>query len=1221
MLAATACDKPVDPTWHQETGHRWRELESPKRGKPGFTLMDPSATGVSFTNTVSDSLLVKNRILAHGAGVCLGDVDGDERPDVYLARTQGSNALYRNLGGHKFEDITARAGVAAADRFSSGCVIADVNGDGSRDLIVSAIGGTNALYVNDGKGNFTEQGAEAGLASNAGSTTLAMADVNGDGALDLYVANYRARTTLDEISPQERSFDQVVRQTGPDKFELKEKYRNDYRVVDRPDLGGVSLEQRADPDFFYLGDGKGRFLRERIAGNPRFRDRDGASLKSDPEDFSLAAIFADLDGDRAPDLYVANDFEDPDLVWKNDGRGNFRQMPATAVRSTSNSGMAVDVADINRDGHPDLFQVDMLAMDSKRLKMQIPTHTSLPKLPGAGETTSQMQRNTLQLNRGDGTFAETAQLARVAASGWSWSTLFMDVDLDGWEDILVGTGHKWDVMDGDTQYRLRNRLQEIDWRKMLFEYPPLPLPNVAFRNKGDLTFDDASAAWRFDIGADVSHGMAVADLDGDGDMDVVINRLDKPAAILRNDATAGRVAVRLRGAAPNTAGIGSLVRVKGGAVASQQREMIAGGLYLSSSDAELSFATGKAQSVTIEVEWRDGRRSVIENAKPGRLYEIEPANAGAVALQSVPRDAAPRDTVARALFEDVTTQLGGHRHVDAYFDDFSRQMLLPSTLTQLGPGIAWADLDGNGSEELIVGAGRTGTLAVFRNSGGRLTRSTTQFSATPVDLTTVLALPDGSGGQEIVAGASSYELEPAQMGSLPSAVAYSPTSGLALNLVPPGVGATGPLAAADYDGDGTLDLFVGARVIPQRYPLQPSSRLFRNAAGLALDSENSKAFQDVGMVSSAVFSDINGDGWPDLVLALEWGEVKLFVNNRGRFSASHMAGLAGVTSRWNGVATGDIDGDGRMDIVATSWGRNGALRASQENPLLMYQVLTRRGPDVLMAQHDPRTNKVAPLESYARVGLAAPTMPMRIRSFAQFADASMNDVVGNQPASTRPYTASTLDHTLFLNRGDRFQARALPVEAQMAAAFHAGIADYDGDGTEDLFLSENFFGTNVATPRYDAGRSLLLVGKAGSGGALDPLPGARSGLVIYGEQRGAAHADFDGDGRLDLAVSQNSGSTRLYRNVGALPGLRVRLVGPVANPTGVGAQMRLKYAAGDGPVREIQAGAGYWSQNGAVQVLGRAGAPTALWVRWPGGREQTVPLTSGQREITVRATQ
>src|SRR4029077_4818937 len=403
---------------------------------------------------------------------------------------------------------------------------------------------------------------------------------------------------------------------GPGRYEVRDEYRKDYRLVDRPDLGGLSLQQRADPDYFYLNDGTGHFTREPMAHNPRFVDETGAHLLEEREDFGLAAIFADLNGDGAPDLYVANDFEDPDQCWINDGHGRFRLIPWYALRSTSNSAMAVAIGDVNRDGYPDLFEVDMLSKDSRRLKTQIVTNTAAAGQPGIGRERPQMQRNTLQLNRGDGTFAEVARYAGVSASGWSWSTMFLDVDLDGWEDILVATGHVPDVMDGDTHYRLRELYRPatgssvggVDWRHQLFDSPPLKLPNVAFRNRGDLTFEDVSKTWRFDIGDDISQGMALADLDGDGDLDVVINRMDQPAAVLRNDATAPRIAVRLRGNPPNTAGIGSKVRVLGGPVPLQEREMLAGGLYLSSSDASLTFATGTVAHVRIEVQWRDGKR-------------------------------------------------------------------------------------------------------------------------------------------------------------------------------------------------------------------------------------------------------------------------------------------------------------------------------------------------------------------------------------------------------------------------------------------------------------------------------------------------------------------------------------------------------------------------------------------------------------------------------------
>jgi hypothetical protein len=272
---------------------------------------------------------------------------------------------------------------------------------------------------------------------------------------------------------------------------------------------------------------------------------------------------------------------------------------------------------------------------------------------------------------------------------------------------------------------------------------------------------------------------------------------------------------------------------------------------------------------------------------------------------------------------------------------------------------------------------------------------------------------------------------------------------------------------------------------------------------------------------------------------------------------------------------------------------------------------------MMLAQHDPRIGAIAPLPNFEQLTMAMPSAAQRLQTFRAYADADIDHVLGPAAKDAVRLAATTLDHMVFLNRGDRFEAHALPAEAQFAPAFYAGIADFNGDGKEDVFLSQNFFATDIATPRYDAGRSLLLLGD-GAGG-LEAVPGQRSGLLVYGEQRGAAYADFDGDGRLDLAVSQNGAATRLFRNVGGTPGLRVRIVGPVGNPTGIGTQMRLRYREAAGPVREIQAGSGYWSQNGAIQVLGRAREPTALWVRWLGGREEILRLSPGQREITVRA--
>ena len=381
--------------------------------------------------------------------------------------------------------------------------------------------------------------------------------------------------------------------------------------------------------------------------------------------------------------------------------------------------MGLDVADVNGDGFPDLFEVDMQANDPRRLKTQMPTHTSLPKHPGDTPLQLQFQRNSLLVNRGDGTFAEVSNAAGVPASGWSWGTMFLDVDLDGWQDILVANGHPWDIMDADVQEGLQNRLNDVPWQRQRWEFPPLKLRNAAFRNRGDLTFEDASAAWRFGTQEDISHGIASADLDGDGDLDVVVNRLGAPALVLRNDVTAPRIAVRLVGDAPNTRAVGAKVTLYDGAVPLQTREVAVGGLYLSHSDYLMSFAMGRSDSARLEITWRDGRRTTIPRVRANREYEVTQKNAGAKPASDSAADA-NASARAASLFVDATAQLRGHRHTENTFDDWDRQFLLPNALSQSGPGISWFDVDRDGAEDLIVGTGKGGRVAVFRSVSGAL---------------------------------------------------------------------------------------------------------------------------------------------------------------------------------------------------------------------------------------------------------------------------------------------------------------------------------------------------------------------------------------------------------------------------------------------------------------------------------------------------------------------
>ena len=571
--------------WHDEISHRWAYLRA-KQGQDGLIQLSSKNTGVTFQNDITRELIAANRALLNGSGVTTGDVDGDGLIDIYFCRTEGSNVLYRNLGNWKFEDITDKAGVACKDQFSTGTVLSDIDGDNDLDLLVTALGGPNAVFLNDGTGHFHEVTEEAGLRGNSGATTMALADVDGDGDLDLYMANDKTRSVRDIYPLSERSFDTTVRQTE-NGWEVLPEFREHFTL----NLNGSRLErfEYAEADLFFLNDGTGRFIREELTEG-RFLDGNGNSIQEKYMDWGLTARFQDIDSDGDPDIYVCNDFESPDRIWINNGDGQFSMMPKLAVRNTSASSMGIDFADFNRDGSLDFFVVEMLSRNHKRRKTQMGPMSVTPVSVGEIDNRPQYMRNTLFLNRGDNTYAEIAQYGGVQASEWSWSPLFLDVDLDGYEDILVVTGHYYDAMDADVQSDLKtmNYSRYSQLQSEVFAYSRLATRDFIFKNRGDLTFEEVGKSWGF-TSEDISHGMALADFDNDGDLDVVINRLESEAGIYRNDSSAPRIAVRLRGDSPNTQGIGAKVKLLGGPV-DQMKEVISGGSYLSGSDPLVSFA-------------------------------------------------------------------------------------------------------------------------------------------------------------------------------------------------------------------------------------------------------------------------------------------------------------------------------------------------------------------------------------------------------------------------------------------------------------------------------------------------------------------------------------------------------------------------------------------------------------------------------------------------------
>jgi hypothetical protein len=1206
----------AQPTWHSENGFRWAELNVSATGKTGFTLLPPEQTGIFFTNELDEWKGESNRVLFNGSGVAVGDFDDDGWPDLYFCSLQGRNMLCKNLGAGKFKDVTAGSGVVCPGQNYRGAVFADVNSDRTLDLLISTTGSGVLCFTNDGRGKFADATAFAGIGSKHGSVTMALADVDGNGTLDLYVCNNRT----DDIRDRGQVDIQMLRGQLIIPPALKDRL-----VV----VNGQVIEY-GEPDSLYLNDGHGRFTPVSWT-NGAFLDEDGKPLAEAPRDWGLTATFRDMNNDGFPDLYVCNDYWTPDRCWINDGKGHFRAIDKLALRHTSASSMGVDFADLNRSGHMDFLVVDMLSRDHRLRKRQSLAQRPMALMVGAIDDRPQIMRNTLMQNRGDGTFADIADLAGLSASEWAWQPIFLDVDLDGYEDVLITTGHNKDVQDLDASAAIRanphprpkgNGMVEYQGKTMTAHeafitekllnsryYPRLDTPIVAFHNRGQYRFEEATSAWGLNTPG-VHHGIALGDLDGDGDLDVVVNNLGAPAGIYRNDSSAPRVAVRLKGNNLNAQGIGAKIKLLGGAVAMQSQEIVSGGRYMSGSESMLVFAAGKsANDMTIEVTWRSGRFSRVPGVVPNRIYEIDESMAGVMKSEK-PAEIPP-------MFKDVSASIA-HTHFEENFDDYSRQPLLPHKLSQLGPAVAWHDLDGDGHDDLIVGSGRGSAPSFFRGDGkGAFSKMNSPAGLVlPDDSAGIVGWTPGPGQRAVLIAVANYEA------TNHSAVIQIEATGGTLKTnasLPEALSSPGPLAVADIDGDGDLDLFVGGRVIPGRFPEAASSRIFRHdVKGLQLDAENSRALENIGLVSGAVWSDLDGNGLPELLLACQWGPLRVFKNEAGRLrETTSELGLEKFTGWWNSVATGDLDNDGKLDIIAGNWGLNNVWQASAERPARIFLGdLSGTGVmDLIEAETDPATGIVSPLRMLNSLAASMPFLRARFASHKLYSEASVSDVIGFPQSRARELRASTLASMAFLNRGDHFEPMELPSEAQIAPVFSINVADVDGDGHEDVFLAQNFFATRAEVPRLDAGRGLWLRGDGS--GKLRPMSGQDSGVKIYGEQRGAALADFNEDGRVDLVVTQNGAPTRLFQNVTGKPGLRVRLAGPPGNPAGVGAILRFKTGAHFGAAREIHGGSGYWSQDSAVQVMSIAEAPAQLWIRWPGGATTTSDIPAGSKEIIV----
>lgn len=1214
LLGLPACmHSPEPPQWTEAAYGRWSPL-AVQPGESGLDKLSSRRTKIRFNNAVSDASIEENQILMNGSGVAAADIDGDGWVDLYFARLEGANKLYRNLGGGRFKEVTDQPGLSLDTHHSTGTLFADVNGDGHPDLLVSSLNTATSLFLNDGTGRFT-LAEESGLGPSRGGTTLAMADVNGDGYPDLYLVNYRMDSPRNVFRDVQLTYENML-----EGDRLIHPY-SDYFVYLGEDKSGVPvIRTKGTEDQLFFNNGDGTF-REAGPLDEIFLDEDGNPLGLQP-DWGLSAKFQDLNGDGEPDLYVANDFWTPDRIWMNRGDGTFQALDTLAIRNSSYSSMAVDFSDIDRDGHTDIFVAEMLSSDHGLRLRQMNPLEHLDLSDGAFHNRPRYNRNSLYVNRGDGTFAETSFYSGVYASDWSWASSFVDIDLDGYEDLIVNTGFRYDMQDLDAHERWQGQSSVGS----LADFPELRLGNRAFRNNGDYTFTDVSRQWGF-LNEDLSFGMALADLTNDGLPEIIVNRMNDPAAIYQNRQAPSRVAVRLIGEPPNVQAVGATVELRGPSAPAQSKQIVPSGGYLSGSDPKVVFAAGIGEEVLeLTIRWPDGGVTRVENLVANRQYEILESRVGKSVVEGI--DAADEDL---PVFNEHIPSTP-HRHTESEFHDFSlAQPLLPDKLSRLGPGVAMLDLSGEGDEEILIGTGRGGKISTraWREEADRIGEGTSLLSSwQPGGDVMGMAGWIAHDTTHVVMGISSYEqrLDPARrvQESPADLVHVKIYRGIVQQMESIGgaLSATGPLAIGDYSGDGVMDLFVGGQFVPGRYPVPASSRLFTYEDGRWVeDLEAGTLFRGLGLVTDALFVDLNLSGEQDLVLATEWGRVRVFENRNGQFhEQTEEWGLSGWSGRWRGLAVGDFNEDGYPDVVATNWGENSTYVLGSGHPRrLYYEDITWDGKlDIIDAYYEPALEGYVPRLAMSAFGEMT-GMVTGVRSNLDFASRTVDELFGTERSGMPYVEANTFSHHLFLNeKGRSFDPRPLPAPAQWAPSFYAGVADMDNDGHEDLYLGQNFFGVRdpESTPRLDSGRGLWL--KGDGTGTLTPVDGRTSGIRVYGEQRGAALGDLNRDGRTDLVVSQNGHDTRFFVNQTTNAGLRVQLEGPCGNQTGIGSSLRLIHEDGRrGPARVVGS-SGYGSQNSAIQVMGIGGIPSEIEVQWFDGVQSRHELPESSKSVRLR---
>jgi hypothetical protein len=1041
--------------------------------------MAAARTGITFENRLPDDTafnILNYLYYYNGGGVAVGDVDGDGRVDLYFTSNVGGNRLYRNLGDFRFEDVTARAGVGGvgAGGWTTGATMADVTGDGHLDLYVSGVTylgmrGRNILYVNRGDGTFEDRTDATGLAEAGYGTQALFLDYDLDGDLDAFLLTHSTHT--------EREIGVAIRR-----------------------------EQRAPTGQKLLRNDGGRFTDVSAA----------AGIYGSLDGYGLGVVATDIDGDGCPDLYVANDFQENDYLYRNRCDGRFEEVGTRALGHMSRFSMGVDAADIDNDLRPDLFVADMLPEREDVLKSSASAESmTLFQLRLRAGYHPQYSRNTLQWNRGAGRFSEIGYLAGVHASDWSWAPLFADLDDDGRKDLFVTNGiyrrpNDLDYINYVGNEAVQSALARGVTREtmaLLERMPRIALPNHAFRNEGGLRFTDRAEAWGL-AEPGWSNGAAYADLDDDGALDLVVNRINAPALVYRNHARSrtanGWLSVRLAGTGGNRFGIGARVYVTAGGTTQLLEQQPTRG-FQSSVDPRLHVGLGRATIVdSVRIVWPDRREQVIRQV---------PANRSLTLVQDSARGRwRPAAAPPPPWFADASDRLvDSLRHVENDYLDLNREPLMPHLLSTEGPALAVADLDGDGRDDLFVGGAKWQAGRIVRQGADGRFRVVPQPAlavdslAEDVDAAFFDADGDGDADLYVVSGGNEFERE---ADALRDRLYLNDGRGgftRAPEALPPFFDNGACVRPADFDGDGDLDLFVGRRVRSRAYGISPGSRLLRNEGrGRFTDVTRSVApmLDSAGMVTDGAWVDTNGDRALDLVVVGEWLPVRVLRQEGGRFvDRTAESGLAGSEGWWWRLTVADLNGDGRPDLVLGNLGLNAYVQASPAIPARLYVHDFGANGTIEQVLTFPKHGVSYPLPGRDDLVKLIPALRPRFPTYASFGASRIEDLFERRELdAARVLSARRFASAIALaGSGGTFTLRDLPVDAQLAPVRAALVHDIDEDGAPDLLLAGNLYGVPPLLGRYDASHGLVLRGAGG--GAFTPVPLPAIGRVLDGQVR------------------------------------------------------------------------------------------------------------------------